>query len=308
MGSLKASPKRPSSHNVPFLSHIVPFRTLIEIGSINRIVLATSLLLMVVLTLSSDPGTVARILDKVLVDWIPSAFIPLYTASVILYLSLRYLHDGDVQRKKQEIASASATVSTPPSLTPTSAVPTETGPPSPIDLSGCYNLIENHNFEGLLQAQGVPWLLASAANKARPIHRISHDGCHVNIKIEGIIESETMYIVDGPPVETIIRGRLFRDQMTYMTRSDSIWDQDNQENTDAAANTSLADDGFSSCDPNSRIVGIQTHKRAVDDGYTILVQRRLSDDKNQIILTSRVQFDENNKADVQSRQIFQRYE
>jgi hypothetical protein len=75
---------------------------------------------------------------------------------------------------------------------------------------------------------------------------------------------------------------------------------------DAGNVTTDSDGTGTSTDPSTTIVGIQTHKRAVDDGYTIFVQRRLSDDKNQIILTSRVQFDDDSKADVQSRQIFQR--
>jgi hypothetical protein len=268
-------------------------------------VVTTSLFLVVALALN-DLGTVASILDTVLVDWIPKTSIPLYTVAVILYLSLRYLHDGAAQQKNKAIATTS--FSTAPSQLATTAPRKEAELPPPIDLSGCYNLTENHNFEALLQAQGVPWFLVSAANKARPTHRISHNGCNIKIKIEGIIESETMYIVGGPPVETILRGRLFRDQVTYMKLRDSIWDQDNKENVGDASIDPLSndDEGTSSDHPSSRIVGIQTHKRAVDDGYTILVQRRLSDDRSQIILTSRVKFDDNSKVDVQSKQIFQR--
>jgi hypothetical protein len=287
-------------------SHIASFLTFLQIGSINRLAFGTSILLIVTLALN-DVATVARLLDTALIDWIPNTFIPLYTVTVILYLSLRYIHDSSVQRKNKAIATSDS-VCTAPSLPSTDAKPKEAESPPPIDLSGCYNLTDNYNFEALLQAQGVPWFLASAANKARPTHRITQDGCHIKIKIEGIIESETMYIVGGPPVETILRGRLFRDQVTYMKQSDSIWDQDNKENAGNVGNATITiahDDGTSS-DPGSRIVGIQTHKRAVDDGYTIVVQRRLSDDKNQIILTSRVHFDDNSKTDVQSKQIFQR--
>jgi hypothetical protein len=198
MVSLKASPTTSSSH-------IVSLLTFLQTGSINHISLATSLLLILAWALN-DLRTVARLLDTALIDWIPNKLIPLYTVTILLYLSLRYLHDESVQRKKKEIATNSASIAVAPSLLSTTAIALkEGGPPPPIDLSGCYNLTENHNFEALLQAQGVPWFLVSAANKARPTHRITQDGCHIKIKIEGIIESETMYIVGGPPVETILR-------------------------------------------------------------------------------------------------------
>jgi hypothetical protein len=87
----------------------------------------------------------------------------------------------------------------------------------PIDMSGVYQLISNDNFDSFLMAQGVSWMLARAADNARPIHRIIHIGHQITIKIEGIIESSSTYMINGPPVETIIRGRVFADQVTYLT-------------------------------------------------------------------------------------------
>ncbi len=87
----------------------------------------------------------------------------------------------------------------------------------PIDMSGAYQLVSNDNFDEFLIAQGVPWVLARAADNARPIHRITHVGRRITIKIEGIIESSSTYTIDGPPVETLVRGRLFADQVTYLT-------------------------------------------------------------------------------------------
>jgi hypothetical protein len=276
-------------------SYIVSLLTFLQNGNNNRITFA-ALLLLASLALK-DLRTTLSLMDSVLMEWIPQSIVPFYILAVVLYLSLRYFHDSAVQLEQKRLAIAKP----PPAALAAVPIPAA-GPPPPIDLSGCYKLVENHNFEALLQAQGVPWFLVSAANKARPTHRITHDSASIKIKIEGIIESETLYIVGGPPVETIIRGRLFRDQVTYMKLSDSLLDQQDKENS--KGNTTAAEDE----ENTSRVVGIQTHKRAVDDGYTILVQRRLSDDKSQIILTSRVQFDDESKPDVQSKQIFQRSE
>lgn len=280
-------------------SYVVALLTFLQHGSNgNRFTLAALVLLVASMALK-DVKTTLALLDSVLVDWIPQTVIPFYTLTTILYLSLRYFHDGSVLQAKKRLAAKqklpTPTLGAPPSQADSAA----SGPPPPIDLSGCYKLMENHNFEALLQAQGVPWFLVSAANKARPTHRITHTSYNIRIKIEGIIESETLYIVGGPPVETVIRGRLFRDQVSYMKWSESLLDQNDTEGSTTDA--SIAASG-------SRIVGIQTHKRAVDDGYTILVQRRLTDDKSQIILTSRVQFDDDAKADIQSKQIFYRIE
>ncbi|KAG7356000.1 hypothetical protein IV203_000686 [Nitzschia inconspicua] len=287
------SPSNSSSYIVSLLTHHL------QNGNNNsnyRLSLAAVLLLLASVALN-NLGTTVSLVESALAKWIPHIFVPFYTLTVIFYLSIRWFHDGTLKRQESQ---ASVIQRQPPTTAPLGAPPSQitAGPPPPIDLSGCYKLTENHNFEALLQAQGVPWFLVSAANKARPIHRITQDSTYIKIKIEGIIESETMYIVGGPPVETIIRGRLFRDQVTYMKLSDSLLDQENKEN---GGNTKSGDSA-------SRIVGIQTHKRAIDDGYTILVQRRLSDDKSQIILTSRVQFDDDARADVQSKQIFQRSE
>jgi hypothetical protein len=166
--------------------------------------------------------------------------------------------------------------------------------PQPIDLTGCYKLIENRNFEPLLQAQGVPWFLVSAANKARPTHNLRHRGDSLNIQIQGIIESETLYVINGPSIETNIRGRSFRDTMTYLKKRNSLFDSSGEEKKEEEQEDS------------DIVVGVQTSKRAVDDGYTITVQRRLSDDKTQIVMTSLVEFDDPTKPNVQCKQIFQR--
>lgn len=90
----------------------------------------------------------------------------------------------------------------------------------PIDMSGAYGLVSNDNFDNFLFAQGLPWMLARAADRARPIHRITHIGRYITIQIEGLIESSTTYTINGPPVECLIRGRLYADQVTYLTVQD----------------------------------------------------------------------------------------
>lgn len=86
------------------------------------------------------------------------------------------------------------------------------------------------------------------------------------------IYSQTTYTINGPPVEGLIRGRLFADKVTYI---DS---------------------------------GICTTKRACDDGYTVKVNRILSDNKKEIQMTSSVTYDDTSKPTVECRQRFQRTE
>jgi hypothetical protein len=255
---------------------------------------------------SSSTATMG-IVDSLLLHWIPNGLVPLYTLAVVLYLSLRFYYDRYVVRTRRpkettdEAAAAAATESYDES---------SQRRPQPVDMTGRYRLVENHNFEALLQAQGVPWFLVSAASKARPTHHLTHRGDALTIKIQGIIESETTYIVNGPSIETNIRGRLFRDTMTYLRRRDSFYDQQQQKEQQRPSSQNGSDDQEEEKkegdDPNAVIVGVQTEKRAVDDGYTIFVQRRLSDDQTQIIMTSYVKFDDTTKGDVQSTQIFQR--
>ncbi|KAL3908764.1 MAG: hypothetical protein SGARI_002919 [Bacillariaceae sp.] len=296
----------------------------------------------------------------------------------------------------------------------------------PIDLSGSYQLVENHNFEAFLVAQGLPWMLARAANKARPIHHITHLGKFITIRIEGIIESTSTYEINGEPVEGLIRGRLFADQVTYLTYQDLALDDgsfQHDEAATAAANslsksasrisnesegskhsvgekwktavddithnydefagnvkknlgqvfksTPIKDgimgaskgssatkyaaaktgvpppaassnsitvkepstDETATSDVNenrsettqatpqpttvtalatsmtpkkSHICGLKTTKRAINDGYTITVSRKLSADKSRITMFSAVEFDDPAKEDIESKQFFDR--
>jgi len=145
--------------------------------------------------------------------------------------------------------------------------------PQPIDLTGVYKLISNDNFEGFLAVQGVSWALRRAANQARPTHRITHRGRKLTIRIEGLIESQTTYWINGPPVETNVRGRIFQDVVQYL---------DNHK-------------------------GILVSKKALTDDYDVTVQRELSDDRQEITMTSTAYF-RDGRDPVQCIQRFRRCE
>ena len=166
----------------------------------------------------------------------------------------------------------------------------------PFDLSGSYKLIHNDNFEGFLAVQGVPWALRRAANQARPIHRIYHKGNKLTIKIEGIIESQTTYIINGPAVETNVRGRIFEDVVRYVVMENKNNDKDKNDNKN---------DNNDNNNNNNNIVGICVSKTAVSEDYDVTVQRVLSNDLQQIIMTSEAKFRDGRNA-VTCIQKFQR--
>lgn len=192
--------------------------------------------------------------------------IPLYVCGVVGYIVLRIYHVV-IEPRLLSITSVK-TVSHAPSIDESKAILA----PQPIDMTGTYKLVENQNFEELLAAQGVPWALRSAANRARPTHKITHKGNLLTIKIEGIIETETTYEIGGLPTDSSVRGRQFKDLVTYL------------------------DDK----------TGIQTMKQAVNDGYSVRVCRQLAPDRSHLTMTSTLTFDDKTKETVESRQIFQR--
>jgi len=202
--------------------------------------------------------------------------LPLYACGVLGYIILRIYHVAVEPRLrpsydiKQPPAAAAAAAAASSILDESKARLA----PMPVDLTGTFKLVENNNFEELLAAQGVPWALRSAANRARPTHKITHQGNLLTIKIEGIIETQTTYQIGGPPTENPVRGRLFRDHVTYL-----------EDKT-----------------------GIQTLKHAVNDGYTVRVCRRLAPDRSGLTMTSTVKFDDESKENVECKQIFQRIE
>ncbi|GKY90402.1 hypothetical protein MPSEU_000014100 [Mayamaea pseudoterrestris] len=215
---------------------------------------------------------------------VDSFLVPIYTLLAVLYLSsiafskqLEPLYHllGKIASVLRLKSKSVATESVLPAPTLPIEIPSglETEE-QPFDLSGAYKLIENQNYEEFLGVQGVPRMYRGMANKARPVHRITHRGRLLTIKIEGIIESQTTYIIDGPPVQCDVRGRIFEDTMTYLD--------------------------------NNR-TGIVVTKRALTEKYQITVQRELSEDGQAILMTSKATFTDG-KDPVECIQKFKRIE
>ena len=208
--------------------------------------------------------------------------IPLYITLACIYLSFVILekHISRIQQLVRNLFRFGAQKENTARIyapTPTVALPPGISEePQPIDLSGAYKLLSNDNFEGFLAVQGVPWALRRAANQARPVHRITHLGRQLTIKIEGIIESQTTYIINGPPVETDVRGRIFEDTVSYLEK-------------------------------DGKTTGIVVRKKAISEDYDVTVQRELHEDGQQITMTSTAFF-RDGREDIQCVQIFQRVE
>lgn len=209
-----------------------------------------------------------------------AALVALYLTGVVfapqlepLFLGLRRLASYAQLLRSQKGPPAAVTATAPPVAEVPAGLDTA---PQPFDLSGAYLLEENRNYEAFLAVQGVPRMYRSMADKARPVHRITHRGRVVTIRIEGLIESQTTYIVDGPPVRVDVRGRIFEDTMRYLEGGDDRR-------------------------------GIVVHKRAVGECYSLTVQRELSPDGREIVMTSRATF-EDGREPVECVQLFRRIE
>jgi hypothetical protein len=138
-----------------------------------------------------------------------------------------------------------------------------------VNMNGSFKLTKNDNFDGFLAAQGIPWALRRAADQARPTHSFRHEGDIITIKITGIIESQTTYVIGGPPKETCIRGRVFLDTLEYI------------------------DDGICS------------RKKAVSEDYDLVVTRVLAEDGMSLTMTSKAVFHDE-RDDIVCIQLFQR--
>lgn len=219
-----------------------------------------------------------------------SILLPLYSMIVVAYLTalifrkqLQSVYSLLRSSRSQKERAAPVLAGPTPTLAPNEVVQEEmendddndasSTHHQPIDMTGVYKLISNDNFEGFLAVQGVSWALRRAANQARPTHRITHRGRKLTIRIEGLIESQTTYWINGPPVETNVRGRIFQDVVRYL---------DNHK-------------------------GILVSKKALTDDYDVTVQRELSDDRQEITMTSTAYF-RDGRDPVQCVQRFQRCE
>ena len=204
--------------------------------------------------------TFANAILSTVLNAIQQYLVPSYTTVVLFYLAysaLRIPLEPFLNSIKSIFVKPKVAPSVPAEVRTALVTPASALEDQPFDISGAYKLRSNDNFEGFLAVQGVPWALRRAANQARPLHRITHRGSQLTIKIEGIIESQTTYIINGPPVETNVRGRIFDDSVSYL------------------------EDGT---------VGIIVRKKAVTENYDVSVQRVLSEDKKRITMTSRASF------------------
>lgn len=209
----------------------------------------------------------------VLEGWVRDVVVPVYTLSALSYLLIDNYYDSKPSpssEKKSSLRCSLCSFQIPPVLRKLSsltlcskdedtdslipATPEEEEEEDegekPIDMNGVFKVVENDNFDKFLEAQGVPWFLCNAASKARPTHHFTHASFKkLTIKIQGIIESQTSYQINGPYTETSIRGRLFQDSLSY------LYDENG--------------------DDDKTCVGVQTRKVAMGQGYVVEVQRRI---------------------------------
>lgn len=141
---------------------------------------------------------------------------------------------------------------------------------SKVNLSGSYKLEKNINFQEFLASQGVSWALRKAADKASIVNHITHVEDTLRIRVQGIVSSETTYIVNGPPVETRIQSKVFQDTMTYLSSGD----------------------------------GVQVMKVNEESGDVVVVRRKLSKDATTMTIASTALLREG--KEVECTQIFHR--
>eukprot|EP00521_Asterionellopsis_glacialis_P013442 CAMPEP_0195309680 /NCGR_PEP_ID=MMETSP0707-20130614/38859_1 /TAXON_ID=33640 /ORGANISM="Asterionellopsis glacialis, Strain CCMP134" /LENGTH=249 /DNA_ID=CAMNT_0040373977 /DNA_START=32 /DNA_END=781 /DNA_ORIENTATION=- len=223
---------------------------------------------------SSGRGLSLSIALEAFQEWVNITLVPVYALAVSLYIVIQVSEESSILTKyfttsRKKHTAKTDVVGLPPIFE--SELEGDGNEEGPVNMTGSYKLLKNDNFEGFLAVQGVPWALRRAADQARPTHHLTHKGKMLRIRIQGIIESETTYQIDGPPVETVIRGRKFRDTVKYLDTGD----------------------------------GIQVSKAVVDEDYDIKVTRRLSHDKKEITMTSVVTFT-NGQEPVKCVQIFER--
>jgi len=85
-----------------------------------------------------------------------------------------------------------------------------------VNLTGTYKLVHNHNFMEFLKSQNIPVLFRKAANAAKPVHTLYHDGDRFDVQVDGIIKGSASFVIDGPPSKTNIRHLNYEDHATYV--------------------------------------------------------------------------------------------
>lgn len=125
-----------------------------------------------------------------------------------------------------------------------------------IDLNGSFRLEKNINFKNFLAVQGVSWPLRAAADKAITTQHITHEDSMLKIKVSGIISSETIYTINGPPTKTYVKDREYLDYVSYLENGQ----------------------------------GIKVFKVNEEHNYNVTVVRTFSPDNNLLIVTSTARF------------------
>ena len=205
------------------------------------------------------------------------AFVPIYTIIALTVIYSIYKEDeknsifGKVEIKtRQEVI-------VPPS--PSKAKEYSSSEPTAkeggVNLSGSYKLLKNIDYQPFLAVQGVGWALRKAADSAALKHHLTHDPKKgtFHIKVEGLISSQMGYQIDGDPVETIIKDKVFSDTVSNLP-----------------GNT-----------------GVRIKKINAKEKYHIIAERTLGSDGNTITMEQKVVFDDG-RPGAKATQIFTRIE
>jgi len=142
--------------------------------------------------------------DMDLIRNLINSFVPIYTVLSALYvlaLTLSYAWNTffsankeflppKKKEKKVEFENKivpkdeSSVALPPPGKKP---VEGDGGPSKQIDLTGSYRLAKNDGFKDFLAAQGVNYVLRTAADKAVTCHHVTHNDTTLRIRVSGII-------------------------------------------------------------------------------------------------------------------------
>ena len=186
------------------------------------------------------------------------------------------------------LAKALSTGSVPSPPSSSSSAVVSGGAPSPC-FTGKYKLEKNVNYQEFLSVQGVGWALRKAADSASLTHDIVHDvqASVFHIKVIGLVSGEMRYVVNGPAVSTAIKDKNFVDTVTYLPAGGA------GAGAGGAASAVYASGG------------VRISKKNEKEGYTIVVERRLTLDGETLNMKQTVVFADG-RAGAEATQVFKR--
>ena len=91
-----------------------------------------------------------------------------------------------------------------------------------VNMTGSYKLVHQIDYDEFLKGLNIPWAMRRAAAATRPTHVVTHTGNRFRLQIEGIIKSDSTYLIGGEGKETRIRHLKFWDTVTYLESGDGI--------------------------------------------------------------------------------------